>query len=112
MYISFNELHKQNNKSTPEHHSIYKLSLLRHKTFNSSAYDTDWLEFANQIILTGRQTKFLMFKNNNFKIGLNTNTNKFYSLSNLIELDHLNLSFPAYKRQMKTLILKFNHIAR
>ena len=107
-HISFIELHKYHNKSTPEHYSQYKLSLLLHKTFNSNDHDSDWLNFANQIVVTGRQTKFSLFKNNNFKIGLNILQNRFYTLSNLIDLDKLNLPFPAYKRLMKIQFLPYN----
>ena len=107
-YISFIDLHKHNYKSTPEHFAQYKLSLLLFKSFNSTVQDTDWVSFVNQIVVTGRQTKFFMHKNNKYKIGLNIITNRFHAISNKIELDWLNLSYPTYKYEMKKLFLPYN----
>ena len=107
-YISFDDLHKNNNKSTPVHYSKYKLSLLLFKLFNSTTKSNEWIHLTNQIILTGRQTKFISSKCNNYKIGLNILTNRFHEISNRIDLDCFNLSFPNFKRQMKILFLIYN----
>jgi hypothetical protein len=106
--ISFHDLHKLCSKPTPGNYSKFKLSLVLYKAFNSIVQDTDWLNFNNQIILTGRQTKFIMFKSNNYKIGLNIITNRFHSISNKIELDHLNLPYPSYKYEMKKIFCPVN----
>jgi hypothetical protein len=38
-----------------------------------------------------------MFKNNNYKIGLNIITNRFHGISNKIELNFFNISYPSHK---------------
>ena len=107
-YVSFDLLHKHNRKSTPEHYSKYQLSLLLYKYFNSSIHDTDWVDFVNQFVITGRQNKFMITKNNKLKIGLNSVPNRLNYITNQIELDLLNLSYPTYKFKMKSMFLLFN----
>ena len=51
-----------------------------------------------QMIQGGRQTKFLMLKNNQSKIGMNSLVNKFYVLNNKIELSHFNQTMNCYKK--------------
>ena len=42
---------------------------------------------------------------NNYKIGLNIIMNRFNAISNIIELNLFNLSYPAYKHEMKNIFL-------
>ena len=60
-----------------------------------------------QIVCTRRQLNFETFKNNAYKIGMNTTGNKFYHVKRLIGLDKLNLSFIHYKKLMKIQFLKY-----
>ena len=62
-----------------------------------------WLPLNNQIILGGRQTKFLMYKNKHAKIRQNSLANKLYMLHDLIDLSDLNLSQNTLKTKMKKL---------
>ena len=50
----------------------------------------EWLHLNDQMILGGRQMKFLMLKNTESKIGMNSLVNKFDVLNNQIELSHFN----------------------
>ena len=59
------------------------------------------------MVITRRQVMFEIFKTNNFKIGMNSNENKFYNLNKLIVRDKLNWSFPRFKKHMKIQFLKF-----
>ena len=54
--------------------------------------------------LGGRQTKFLMLKNNQSKIRMNSLVNKFYVLNNKIELSDLDKSMNCYNylKHLKT----------
>ena len=45
----------------------------------------------NQIVCSGRQLMFGIFKSNNFKIDMNTTANKFYHINKQIGLDKLAL---------------------
>ena len=99
--ISYINIHKQFKQPTPNQIGLYKLSLQLHKTFNTENHGIDWLNFATQIVMTGRQSKFEITKTNRTKIGINTLCNKFYCLNKQIDLTYMNLTFPAYKYQMK-----------
>jgi hypothetical protein len=63
----------------------------------------DWPELADQIVITGKQSKFISYKSNNYKIGLYI-LQIFFALKQCIVLDKLNLNMPAFKEKLK---LKF-----
>jgi hypothetical protein len=109
-HISFDNIHLQAKKSTPSQIALYKISLLLYKNFNASYHSKDWLEFSNQIIMTGRQTVFNIHKSNNYNIGLNILSNKLFCLNNKIKLDYLNLPFSSYKYKMMILFLPFEGV--
>jgi hypothetical protein len=100
-YISFEDLHKNNNKSTPDQYSKYKFSLLLFKLFNSTTKSNEWIHLTNQIIITGRQTKFISSKSNNYKFGLNILTNRFHIISKKIILIHLIFHSPTFNASWK-----------
>ena len=100
-FISFEDIHKNFGQPTPMSIGLYKLSLLLYKTFNSKDLNNDWLDLSEQIIVTGRQNRFSCFKNNNYKIGMNKQSNKFFFLKNRIDLDLFDLSLPVFKIMMK-----------
>ncbi len=104
-YISFENLHKQIKKSTPDQIALYKISLLLFKVFNNIVQGKDWIDFNNQIICTGRQTTFDLHKASNYKIGNNILCNKLTCVTRLIQLDFFNLNFPTYKYKMKNIFL-------
>ena len=106
-YISFEMIHKQFKKSTPDQMAFYKISLLLYKVFNGKVSGKDWIDFNNQIISTGRQTYFDIHRSSTFKIGSNILSNKFSCINRKIHLDYLNLSFPTYKYRMKNIFLPY-----
>ena len=61
----------------------------------------------DQMFFGGRQTKFLMLKNNQLKIGMKRLNNKFYVLNYKIELSHLNQKLNSYKDATKKLFKTF-----
>ena len=65
------------------------------------------LTVLDQIICTSRQLRFQIVRKNNFRIGMKTTVNKFYALSNLIDLDMLNLTFVHFKKLAKFQFLKY-----
>ena len=67
----------------------------------------DWRDLANQIVITRRQTRFRIFKSNNYKIGMNILSNRFFALNNLIELNDLGSTLPCFKKKMKCLFFNF-----
>ena len=74
---------------------------------NSCSLDFETVTVIDQMILTSRQINFQILRNNTRKIGLNTTTNKFYHISNLIGLDRLNLKFVYFKKLSKLQFLKY-----
>ena len=61
----------------------------------------------DQMSVGGRQTKFLMLKNNQLKIRIKPLINKFYVLNYKIELSHFNQKLNCYKYAMKKLFKTF-----
>ena len=102
-FISFEAIHKNCNQFTPTQMGYYKLSILLHKLYNSATHCKDWRDLANQIVITRRQTRFRIFKSNNFKIGMNILSNRFFVLNDRIELNDLDLTLPCFKKKMKCL---------
>ena len=107
--ISFENLHLSHKKCTPLQHSHYQLALTLYDklNFNEPEPCHETVTILDQIICTRRQSKFQIYRNNFLKIGLNTTSNKLSHLSNLISLEHLNLSKPQFKKIAKLLFLKY-----
>ena len=106
--ISFESLHKIHSKCTPNQIMSYQISLNLHRVLNSvGPISIELVNVLDQIICGRRQMRFEIFRNNQFKIGMNTTANKFYYVSNKIGLDLLNLSYVHYKKIAKIQFLKY-----
>ena len=105
---SFINLHVMCNRATPIQVMRYKLALCLHKLYNSDYNSIEFLSLNFKQVITGRQTKFKCFKDNNTKVGLNTLSNRLYVLNDLIPLDWLNMSKDTYKVHCKRLFLNCN----
>ena len=81
---------------------LYKV--LNEPTFECSM---EYVRVVEQIVCPQRQSLFRIFKNNNYRIGLNTTSNKFFYLNDLVMLDSLSYNFLHYKRVMKVQFLKY-----
>ena len=108
--ISFEEIHKKCNQSTPSHIAQYKNALELFKLFNAARPSQNWIDLNNQIIVNRRQNFFNCIRVNNFKIGLSTMVNKFFSLNGKIELKLLNLSYPTYKKKCKSIFKPYETV--
>ena len=64
----------------------------------------------DQMRCSTRQTKFEIERNNNYKIGMGTTSNKFSSLSKMDGLGMLNLTFVHFKKLAKIQFLKYGKI--
>ena len=107
--VSFENIHLKCKKSTPSQITLYQSALKLHRTLNENLDNLNFEQITvfNQMICTGRQTNFQITRNNCFKIGMNTTSNKFYSLNNLIGLDRLNMAFVHFKKLAKIQFLKY-----
>ena len=99
--LSFEELHKVCKQSTPSQIALFKLSIELYKLFNSENVSMNYTRLANQIVVGRRQNFFMCFRQNNYKIGLNSLINKFYHLNGKISLDLFNLNLVGFKYRMK-----------
>ena len=106
MYISFESLHKMSKRATPENFMKYKLALSLHKLYNVPYNSIEFSSLNENQIFTSRQTKFIIRKNNNLKVGLNCLSNRLYVLNNIIPLAWLNDSLSLYKCKCKKLLLE------
>ena len=98
------------NRATPIQVMRYKLALCLHKLYNSDYNSIEFLSLNFKQVITGRQTKFKCFEDNNTKMGLNTLSNCLYVLNDLIPLDLLNMSKDTYKVHCKRLFLNCNSL--
>ena len=105
--VSFENVHKLSKKCTPNQIMLYQSSLKLHKMLNDPIVTTETLHIIEQSVFTGRQITFEIVRQNNNKIGMNTQANKFYHITKMIGLDKLNLSFVHYKKLMKIQFLKY-----
>ena len=99
-YISFENVHKLNKKSTPKQLMKYQIALSLHRLINDSSeqLNFDHIMVLDQLICTRRQLKFEIIRKFNNKIGMNIQANKFYYINSEISLDMLNMSFVHYKK--------------
>ena len=92
---TFERVQKNCKKSTSIQISNYQLSFDLFELYNNETMSKEWLHLNDEMILGGSQTKLLMLKNNQSKIGMKVN--KFYVLYNKIELSDLEKSLNCYK---------------
>ena len=107
--VSFENLHLNCKKSIPKQIALYQNALKLHKTVNENLDDITFEQAAvfDQIRCSTRQTVFEIERNNNYKIGMNTTSNKFLSLNKLVSLGMLQLTFVHYKKLAKIQFLKY-----
>ena len=103
--ISFENIHKMNNRAMPEAFMSYKLAIKLHKLYNASNPPLDWIGLNFDQILTSRQTHFLISKSNKHKVGLNILPDGFSVLNGIIPLSWFNFSIENLKINAKRLLL-------
>ena len=79
----------------------YKLALCLFKLYNVNFNSIEYAQLNFYQVLTGRQTHFKTLKNNAYKVGLNSFTNRLYFINDKIPLEWLNLTFGTYKMKCK-----------
>ena len=103
--ISFENIHKMNNRAMPGAFMKYKIAIQLHKLYNTTNQSLDWISLNFDQILTTQQTKFLISKSNKHKVGLNILPNRFSVLNGIIPLPWLSLNIDTYKINIKKLLL-------
>ena len=105
MRISFEKLHKINDRATPSQMMKYKHSLLLYKLYNSANRNDDWIDMNFHQSFNNRCTKFRIFDESSLRIGKNILTNRLTLINNQIEYDWLNKTEVSYKVACKKLFL-------
>ena len=103
--ISFENIHKMNNRAMPKAFLRYKLEIQLHKLYNACNPSLDWIALNFDQILTSRQTHFLISKSNKHKVGMNILPNRFSVSNGIIPLSWLNYSIDKFKINVKKLVL-------
>ena len=103
--LSFINLHKSCKRANPEELMLYKMALCLFKLYNMDFNSFEFVGLNFNQILTSRQTDFVSLKNNTFKVGINSLSNRLYILNNIIPLQWLTLSLDTFKVKCKKLLL-------
>ena len=106
-YQSFNMLHMSCKRALPEMFMKYKLALCLYKLYNESFNSIEFAQLNFNQVLTGRQENFKIIRNNVYKVGLNSLSNRLHFINDQIPLNWLNCSFGTYKIRCKSLFLSF-----
>ena len=62
--ISFENIHKMNNRAMPDSLMTYKTAIQLHKLYNATDPSLDWISLNVDQILTTRQIFFIILKTN------------------------------------------------
>ena len=74
---------------------------------NSEDLTFEQVTVFDQMRCSTRQLNFEIEHNNSYKIGMNTTLNKFFSLSKMMGLEMLHLTFVHFKKLAKIKFLKY-----
>ena len=103
--ISFEHIHKMNNRAMPNAIMLYKHAIQLYKIYNATEYTIDWSILNFNQIFTSRQNSFMMLKSNEKKVGINILANRLSILNGRIPFEWLNCSLPSFKMHCKKLFL-------
>ena len=103
---SYLRLHELLKRATPHKIMLYKHANTLFKLYNQQLNSIEFAALNFDQIITSRQTKFLISKNNNLKVGTNAICNRLNVLNGKIPLAWLNLSFNSFKLNCKKLFLE------
>ena len=105
--LSYENLHRLTNRSTPEMLSKYKLAIQLHKTYNCFLPEREWITLNFTQTLMSRQVYFHVNRSNMTRVGMNILCNRFFNLNDKIPLNWLNKSVISFKLDCKNCFLKF-----
>ena len=91
-------------RASPHSVCLYKIAMQLCKTYNLLLPEKEWVHLNWQQTFTLRQTTFKIIRNNNYKVGMNCQSNKFHVLTDKIPLLWLNKSLASFKNECKKLL--------
>ena len=104
-YMSYETIHKINNRALPEQIMLYKHALLLFKLYQFHIPTLEWIELQHSQILTTRQSQFEVCSPTLYTVGKNTLTHRLSAINRKIDLSWLNLSIDSFKVKCKGLFL-------
>ena len=99
--ISFENIHKINNRAMPNAIMLYKTAIQLFKMYNTKEHSWEWIEMNFKQIITSRQMAFATLRANATKVGINQLSNRFHALNGQIPLTWLNGSLDSFKVNCK-----------
>ena len=102
---SFDTLHYQNRRATPDQMLKYKLSIQLYKTFNTQQPPLEWAALNDSICTGRRQNFFETIDVSSTKVGKCLLSNRFKVLNRVIPLSWLNQSLDTFKVKCKSKFL-------
>jgi len=107
MTKSFQELQVTYHRATPKLFALYQTSLYYYDVVNGLHFDPLEAVQVQYNTVADRRNKFLTFvRNNNYRQGLNSLSNRLRSISNMIEKSWLILSREMFKTKCKINIIQ------
>ena len=103
--ISFENIHKMNNRAMPNAIMQYKCAIQLFKIYNTSEFSLDWIMLNFNQTFTSRQTNFEIIKANSTKVGLNILANRLSVINGKIPFSWLNSTLSTFKIKCKKLLL-------
>ena len=103
--ISFIDLHKLNQRATPESWMVYKHAIMLYRLYNGADHSTEWQWLNFLQILTSRQTTFNCQRGHKLKVGSNALANRLNILNGKLPLSWFNLEISTFKVKCKSLLL-------
>ena len=105
--LSYNRLHEQCNRATPDQVTKYRHSLLLHRVYNDQTQGSDWVSINFNQNFNVRLHTIFFVKTNHYRVGNNLITNRLNILNGLVTFDMLNQSLESFKLRMKEIFLSF-----
>ena len=100
-FMSYETLHKINNRALPDQMMLYKHALMLFKLYQFHTPTTEWIELQHSQILTTRQTQFEVCSPTLYAVGKNILTHRLTVLNRKIDLCWMNLSIDSFKVKCK-----------
>jgi len=104
--LSYVNLHKKFNRSTPKIFSIYQTSLNLFHAVKTSPEEVQSVTLNDR-----RNTRLSFVKANNYKVGLNLVKNRLHSVTNVIDKKWIDLSLESYKLECKKRVIQSSLIS-
>ena len=104
--LSYVNLHKKYLRATPKLFSHNHTAVNYYKAINERIYFQEAPDLINDVLSDGRNLMLTFVRRNNYKIGLNLQSNRLHSISNCIPQNSLSLSKPQFKTFCKVNIIQ------